>query len=179
MPGPIFLASERNTLRSIEREDIPFLQRHFNDPAIWRSLDRHAPINESKMTEWFERLSEDDDRVALLVCADETPVGYISLRFINECWGNASISYWVSPDEQGQGYGTEAVETIVAYAFEQRRQHKLLAHVFKFNEVSIHLLETVGFEREGVHADEVFVDGAFCDLYSYGLLEHDWRADAD
>jgi ribosomal-protein-alanine N-acetyltransferase len=119
------------------------------------------------------------DRVALLVCADETAVGYISLRFINECWGNASISYWVAPDEQGQSYATEGVETIVAYAFEQRRQHKLLAHVFEFNEASIHLLETVGFEREGVHADEVFVDDVFCDLYSYGLLEHNWRADTD
>jgi ribosomal-protein-alanine N-acetyltransferase len=38
---------------------------------------------------------------------------------------------------------------------------------------------SIEFEREGVHADEVFVDGAFCDLYSYGLLEDDWRVDDD
>jgi RimJ/RimL family protein N-acetyltransferase len=132
MVGPVFLAGTRITLRSIEREDIPFLQRGFNDPAIWRSLDRHAPINESGMTEWFERLSEDDNRVALLLCAGKTAIGYISLKFVNKSWGNASVSYWVAPDEQGQGYATEAVEMIVEYAFEQRRQHKLLAHVFGF-----------------------------------------------
>jgi RimJ/RimL family protein N-acetyltransferase len=176
MVGSVFLAGDRITLRSSEREDVPFLQRCFNDPAIWQSLDRHAPVNELGMTEWFERLSEDDDRVALLLCVDETAVGYISLKFLNECWGNASISYWVAPDEQGRGYATEAVEMIVEYAFDQRRQHKLLAHAFEFNEASIRLLETVGFEREGVHRDEVFIDGDYCDLYSYGLLEEDWRA---
>lgn len=175
MSGPVFRDGERVTLRPLEREDLPFVRRNVNRPSVRRPLERDAPANAERLSEWFERTSADDDSLALLVTAGETPVGFVSLTVLNRTWGNASLSFWVTPDEQGNGYGTEAVELTAGYAFDQRRLHKLLAHVFAFNDASARLLERLGFEREGVHRREVYVDGEFHALYAYGLLASEWR----
>lgn len=179
MPGPVFLDGGRIALRTIEEEDQSFLQRSRNNPEIWRSMNRATPVTGDTQKAWYERRADDRSSVDLLITTKtDTLVGYISLDVVNERWGTGSLSFWVVPDEQGKGYATAAVRQVVAYAFDQRRLHKLLAHVFGSNEASCRLLERVGFDREGVHKQEVFVDGSYWDLLSYGLLEDVWRENA-
>lgn len=173
MPGPAFLEGERVQLRTVESADLPFVRRTLSDPAVWRTLDRTRPMDGPASERWLQRHSEDDD-VLDLVVVDDGPVGLVSLRARNDVWGLSSIHVWVAPDEQGAGYATDAAETVVDYAFDQRRRHKLIAHVFEGNDASCRLLEGLGFDREGVHRKEVYADGAFRDLYTYGLLAEQW-----
>jgi RimJ/RimL family protein N-acetyltransferase len=42
------------------------------------------------------------------------------------------------------------------------------------NDASAGLLESLGFEREGVHRDEVYAGGEYMDLYTYGLLAEEY-----
>ena len=63
----------------------------------------------------------------------------------------------------------------MGYAFDQRRLNKVIANAFDFNAGSRRVLEKVGFTEEGLHREEAFVDGAFVDIYRYGLLAREWR----
>jgi len=173
MPGPVFLEGERVALRTVESEDLPVVRRTLSGPDVWRTLDRTRPVDGQASERWLERHSEDDDVLDLLV-VDDDPVGLVSLRVRNEVWGLSSLHFWVAPDEQGAGYASAAAEAVVDYAFARRRQHKLIAHVFEGNEASCRLLEGPGFDREGVHRKEVYVDGSFRDLYTYGPLAEAW-----
>ncbi len=176
MPGPVFLDGERIAFRTIEEKDLSFLQRNRNDPEIRRSMEQTTPTTGHEQIARYERRETETSTHLLITTADgATPVGYVSVTELNESWGTAKLSYWVATDEQGNGYGTEATRLIVGYAFDHRRLHKLLAHVFGFNDASIALLESVGFEREGVHRKEAFINGQYWDLLSYGLLEDQWR----
>lgn len=174
MPGSVFLDGEQVTLRTVEEDDLEFLQRNMNDASVRRSIGFAAPINAAQEQEWFERMSEGDD-ISLLICADEEPVGTIGLSDINETWGRAEVGYWVTPDAWGEGYATEATELLVGYGFDQRRLNKVIAHAYDFNAGSRRVLEKAGFTEEGVHREEAFVNGEFVDVHRYGLLAREWH----
>jgi RimJ/RimL family protein N-acetyltransferase len=112
--------------------------------------------------------------VQLLVCVDDDPVGMIGFTNVNERWGAAELGYGLAPEYHGNGYATEAARLLVAYGFDQRRLYKVYAKVSPHNEASQRVLEKVGFEREGVHPEQAFVDGEHVDVYRYGLLSDEY-----
>ena len=178
MPGPVFIDGEHVSLRTVEEEDIDFLQAQVNDPRIRRPIGRSRPLNRPQEQEFFENVVCDDETVHLLVAVESSPepVGMVGLDPIHLESRRAEIGYWVAPDAQAQGYGTEAVRLLVDYGFGQLGLHRVGARVFDFNEPSARLLERVGFSHEGTVRDEVFVDGTYHDTHWYGLLEGEWRA---
>ncbi|QCW04585.1 GNAT family N-acetyltransferase [Natrinema pallidum] len=175
MPGPVFLNGDRIALRPIEEADLEFLQAQVNDPTIWRSIGRSRPLNGEQERDFFDNVICGDDTVDLLIGVDSTPIGTIGLFEFDWEARTAEIGYWIAPDHHDRGYGTEATECVVEYAFDQLGLHRIAAHVFEFNDPSQRLLETVGFTKEGVHRDADFVDGEYQDVYWYGLLEDEWR----
>ena len=45
MPGPVFLEGDHITLRTIEEEDLEFLQEAITDPQVRRSIGGSTPYN--------------------------------------------------------------------------------------------------------------------------------------
>jgi [ribosomal protein S5]-alanine N-acetyltransferase len=177
MPGPAFLTGDDVTLRTIEEEDLEFLQTQVNDPEIRRPIGRSTPLNAVQEREFFENVVCDDDSIHLLIVADSTPTGTIGLESIDRESRSAEIGYWIAPDHHRRGYGSEATALLVEHAFDQLGLHRISARVFDFNDASRRLLESLGFTEEGVHRDAEFVDGKFQDTHWYGLLEDEWRAE--
>ncbi|SDR26052.1 GNAT family N-acetyltransferase [Natronobacterium texcoconense] len=177
MPDSTFLPGDRVDLRPIEEDDLEFLRDAINDPQVWRPIGGSHPLNLEQEREFFENVVCGDDGVHLLITADDSPVGTIGLREIDWESGTAEVGYWIEPDEHGQGYGSEAAELVVGYAFDQLGLHRIRAHVFEFNDASQRLLESIGFTREGTERESQFIDGEYWDTYWYGLLEDEWRAD--
>jgi len=175
MPGPVFLDGEAVSLRTIEEEDLQFLQEAINHPDVWRGIGRSSPVNMEQEREFFEEQVCGDGAVTLLVATGpETPVGTVSLTVGGEGNG-AELGYWIAPAHQGEGYGTEAAELLVDYGFRQRGVHRIEARVFEFNEPSQRLLEAVGFTHEGTKRESEFIDGEYQDTRWYGVLEEEWE----
>ncbi|MFD1512699.1 GNAT family N-acetyltransferase [Halomarina rubra] len=180
MPGPVFLEGDRVTLRAAEPDDVPFLQRCMNDPRVWRPALDVNPTNESHCTEFFERVVSGEGGVHCLACVDEEPLGLLSLT--ESQYGPsetsraraAEIAYWFHPDHHGQGYGSEAAELLVRYAFEDRNLRRLHAEVGSFNDASVGLLESLGFEHEGTRREAAWFRGEYHDMLAYGLLRSEW-----
>jgi len=177
MPGPVVLDGEAVALRTIEREDMAFVQDAKNDSQIWRPTGWPWPANELQNEAFFEETLSAEDGIHLLLTAASTPVGMVSFHTLSGRGRErrGEVGYWVAPTEQGQGYGKEGVSLLVDYGFEERGLHRIEAKVFEFNEASRSLLETLGFTQEGVHRDSAFADGEFHDTYWYGLLVDEWE----
>lgn len=174
MPGPVFLEGESVTLRTIEEEDLSFLQVGVNDPQVWRAIGTPEPVNSQQEQEFFDDVVSDDDSIDLLIAAGGDPVGITSFWPGEGTVARAELGYWVAPDHHRQGYGSDAAERMVDYGFSQLGYHRIEARVFEFNDASQNLLEGLGFVREGVHREAVFVDGNYQDLLWYSLLEDEW-----
>lgn len=173
MTPPVFLRGETVTLRPVEEDNLEFLQENINDPEVWGSLKRRQPVSEHEEREWIQSLG-DAEGVNFVVYADGEPVGNVGLRDGNDQWGTAEVGFWVTPAEQGNGYGSEACELVVGYGFDQLRLAKITAEAYAFNDASRALLESVGFTHEATLREQAFVDGERVDLTIYGLLAEEW-----
>lgn len=80
----------------------------------------------------------------------ETPIGTIQLYDINKFDGNCMLGIRIgNRDFQGKGYGREAIELLLKYAFETLKLKRVSLKVYEYNENAIKCYLKTGFEIEG------------------------------
>ncbi len=183
----VYARGDRVTLHPVERDDASFLQRNHNDPDVRVPLGHTDPRNEAQIEDGVEEYVEADGNVSLLACvdggsasdaggrSDGEPVGVVNARRIHR--DRPTLSYWIAPEHQGEGYGTEAVELFLDALFRSYDVHGVEARVFDFNDASQHLLERLGFAQEGRLREARYRDGEYVDELVYGLLKREWLDD--
>lgn len=166
MLGPVFLEGDRLTLRVVQSDDYAFLTRLWNEKSVRYQAGFCGPYTEESIKAWTDA----DDDSHFLVCVDETPVGDVMLRKVDWQSRHADLGYGIHPDEEGNGYATEAADLCLTHAFDELGLHKVTAFVVEGNEASMRVLEKLGFEREGVFRDHVNSFGDYVDAHRFGLL---------
>lgn len=181
MPGPVFLQGDIVTLRPVERGDMEFIQRCMNDPRVWRPALDINPMNRELGDEFFEEVLSTEANVHCLAWDDTEPLGLVSLT--ESQYGPdetsrsraAELAYWFAPEHHGQGYGSDAADRMIQYAFEDRNLRRIGARCGSFNDASTGLLESLGFEHEGTLREAAWFRGEYHDILWYGLLRENWR----
>jgi RimJ/RimL family protein N-acetyltransferase len=99
------------------------------------------------------------------------------LKMKNFRWFNrkAELALIILPEEQGKGYGTDALKTIIEYAFNDMNLHRLEGEVIEYNDVSKKVLETLGFKPEGRLREAKYSKGKYWDILRYGLLKNEYE----
>ncbi|MBL8907573.1 MAG: GNAT family N-acetyltransferase [Rhizobiales bacterium] len=82
----------------------------------------------------------------------------------------ASCGYWIGESFTRRGYMTDAVRTVIAYAFDHLRLHRLEAACLPSNEASIRLLRKCGFVEEGIARRYLKINGRWEDHLLFGLV---------
>lgn len=73
------------------------------------------------------------------------------------------LGYAIDQAHEGQGLMREALEATIEYAFAVLKLHRIQANYVPQNLRSGRLLERLGFAREGLAKDYLFIDGAWRD----------------
>jgi RimJ/RimL family protein N-acetyltransferase len=179
MSNVVFAEGERVTLRPIEEADLGFLARGVNHPEVRPFVGQTFPTSVARERRYLEELDERTDAVSVLAVAGDERVGVVEFDPIDREAGVADFALWIHPDHHGGGYGREAAELMIAYAFDELRVHKVTAEAYGPNAASRALLESLGLTREGVGREDVFLDGEYRDTHYFGLLEREWRDGGD
>jgi len=163
---------ERVRLRAIEREDIPRFLKWLNDPGVRHYLSMYLPLSRAQEEEWFERhLSDEGSRVFAIETAEGEHIGNIGLHDIN--WKDSSADLGIFIGERGswgQGYGTDAVRTLLGLAFQEMGLHRISLRVFDFNQRAIRCYQKCGFRQEGCLREAHFTEGRYHDVLLMGIL---------
>ena len=116
------------------------------------------------------RLLDGDEGMHLALVDDGAIVGTVGFHRFD--WANraTSIGYWLAADHEGRGLMTEAVRTLVEYAFEIRSLHRIEIAAAVDNARSRAIPERLGFQEEGIRREAERVGGRYLDLVVYGLL---------
>ena len=190
-PG-IFLAVRHGArTRKLEGETVE-LRRHaranyalyaawYGDPEIWHLTSwALSPLNRSAVEKLFEdrELSPIDDSFAIHIKDDKEPVGVISLMNISDTNASAELSVIVGhPDDRHQGYGTEAIELLIRYAFEELGLNRVGLSAFDFNGEAISAYEKLGFAVEGRYRQAIKRNSGFHDAILMSILKNEWQAE--
>jgi ribosomal-protein-alanine N-acetyltransferase len=74
-----------------------------------------------------------------------------------------NLGYQIARSHEGRGLMAEAVARLNAFAFEEIGMHRIMANYIPENHRSGQLLERLGFVREGIARNYLFIDGAWRD----------------
>src|SRR5215210_4659697 len=162
------IAGEHVILRAFEKDDADRCYRWMNDPNIVRTLKTRYPIAFQNEAEWLERAMHpviSERHFAIERKDDRAHIGNASIHDIEWVSRSAAFGLFVGePSAWNRGFGTDAIRTLVRFAFDEMNLRKLRISVFEYNERAKHVLETQGFVQEGRLRREFYREGSYHDL---------------
>src|ERR1700704_4817137 len=102
-------------------------------------------------------------------------IGWGSLNRGDPDHRSASLGYCFDDAAWGHGYATEAVRVLLRWAFGTLDLNRVQAETDTRNVASAHVLEKLGFVREGTLREDCIVNGEVSDSWVYGLIRREWR----
>jgi ribosomal-protein-alanine N-acetyltransferase len=91
---------------------------------------------------------------------------------------SATVGYWIGPEFARQGYMSEALASVVHYAFAALDLSRIEAACLPENAASRGLLERSGFKYEGVAQSYLQINGRWRNHVLYANLRGDRRGRA-
>ena len=174
------LCGDRVRLTALGSADLAALTRWQQDAGFLRLFDARPafPKSEAALSEWVSAGQKATNIFlfgARLIEGDDL-LGFIELDGVLWAHGVCGISYCIGdPAQRGQGYGYEAAQLALTFAFYELNLHRVTLTAFEYNRPSIALAEKLGFVREGVFREFLQRDGQRHDMLLFGLLRHEWQ----
>lgn len=126
---------------------------------------------------FLEKEDEGDCNFMIETTAERKRIGSIGLDGIDWSNRNACVGIGIGDkDYWGKGYGTEAMQLILSYAFTELNLHRILLQVFEYNPRAIHSYEKCGFRIEGREPEIMNREGRRWDVINMGILRSEWEA---
>ena len=173
------LETERLILRQIQDDDVDALFTVFSNPEVTAFGDKlHHSREESqaffqKLQAWYRQ--RENVEWGITCKGDDTLIGTCGFYNFDEGFHRADIGYELRPDYWRQGLMSEALTTILTFAFTTMGLHRIDAVVHEGNERSQGILRKLGFVHEGTLRQRFFLQDHFLDEYYYGLLKDEWQ----
>ncbi len=175
------LSGKKVRLTALNNQDAPTITRWHENADFLRLLDTNpaVPRTEADISEWIVETNGANNEVTFairLIDGDELigTIGFDGIEWPNQV---AGLSIGIGDRSNwNRGYGYEAIQLALAYAFNELNLHRIQLTVFSYNKSAIALYEKAGFTREGVHRERLRRDGKRYDMYLYGLLHHEWES---
>lgn len=174
-------------LAAVDPEEVG---KHFadwnRDSEFKRLLDTDAPRLHSAKTvkAWLEKELEKTGNTmywfTIRAAADNQLLGDINLDVVGWNARDAYAGLGIGPrDFWGKGYGTEAMNLILQYAFTEVNLRRVTLTVFEYNLRAIRSYEKAGFRVEGRLRGTILREGKRWDVLYMGILRDEWRQHHD
>ena len=134
----------------------------------------------------YQRYVAEEALLGVVICLPPTqpqfkptPIGTIHLKSLPPHMVHhrfSEIGIDIVKGYQGQGYGTEAIQWVLEWAFNVAGLNRIGLRAFEWNYGARKLYEKLGFKQEGVTREHLYHGGRWWDDYQYGMLEREWRA---
>ncbi|EFY98236.1 acetyltransferase (GNAT) domain protein [Metarhizium robertsii] len=177
-----------------------FLPQTEQDPVVLSLASSQvlAPAGQSDLDERFDALSKSLLGVAICLGPSEredqqppsekdkkgkekpTIIGTMCLG-----WGgispqnahhrSAHMGIVIGKAYQNKGYGREAINWMVDWAFKHAGLHTVCMVAVSYNQRGIHLYQDIGFRLEGRRREVCYFNRAWHDELDFGMTEHEWE----
>lgn len=165
-------------LRAMEPEDMEMYRYMINDEDVSRMVVGWSfPVCKREQMNWYERVAMSDVNKRFTICMIENDqaVGMVTLTNIDLVNRSAFHGIKLHPScPKGKGVGTDAVMTLMEYAFNQINLNRLDGEWFLYNTASKKLYEKCGWHEEGIKKNAIYRNGEYHDLAICGILKEEY-----
>ncbi|WP_346882119.1 GNAT family N-acetyltransferase [uncultured Algibacter sp.] len=173
----ITLKGEHIYLRALEPEDLEFVHTIENDESIWEISNTQTPYSKFLIKQYLENAHKDiyEAKQLRLVISNynQVALGMIDLFDFDFKNKRAGVGILVKEtDHRLQGYGKEALQLLIDYAFSHLGLHQLYCNISEDNSVSISLFKNYGFKPIGLKKDWNLVNGSYKNEYVFQLINN-------
>ena len=151
---------------------LPQLLAWHNDKQLMSTvLGYLMPVGEQEVLNWLSEQAENVTRCSWVITVDSVPVGVGTLRHIDWIARHAEVGLYVGVAEyRGRGVGTQALNALRTYAYEQLNLRRLSCRIRADNLAALALFGSAGFEEEGVLRGAAYSVGRHVDVKLLGHL---------
>jgi RimJ/RimL family protein N-acetyltransferase len=170
------IPGKRIRLRAVEPADLADYQRWLNDPEVIRYLTLYAPLSMADEEAWYQSVRADPGQTVFAIETEAgRHIGNVGLMHIN--WKDRTAELGVVIGDKshwGQGYGLDAMRTMLGFAFGEMNLNRVYLRVFAEHAPAISTYRKCGFVEEGRLREDVYAGGRYHDLLIMGILNREF-----
>ena len=162
-------------LRAIEESDLSQLLLWRNQPNYRRFFREYRELSQTNQRNWFDsKVLNDKSTEMFSIVGVNTGelLGACGLCYIDWINRNADFSIYIGKDDLyiDEKYAIEAAQIMMKYGFEELNLHRLWSEIYSFDEAKKVMFDRLGFKLEGVHRENHWTEGKWCDSLFYGYV---------
>lgn len=166
-------------LRPVRSSDAKITVAWRNDPDVRDfALGHRYPVTIAMERRWYAKALAGDGKEAHFAiedARDKRLVGIVSLMDINLISRHACFGIVIGEARrQGRGIGRDATRLALRFAYGSLNLHRVYLYVPAYNVRAKRLYRQLGFKREGVLRDHVFMGGRYHDVDVMGLMAREF-----
>lgn len=179
--APPVLHGPTVTLRPPCREDIETRRRLGLHPEIeWglgRTIHQARELTPDEALAWYRRATDGSDAASWIIEVDGSMAGVTRLHTLIPTEQRAAFAITLMrPDHLGKGLGSQAINLVLAHAFDTLRLHRVSLRVLARNTRALTAYRRAGFVIEGRERETIRVDGTWQDDLMMGILAHEYTS---
>ncbi|BCY29474.1 GNAT family N-acetyltransferase [Flavobacterium okayamense] len=174
------LQSERLTFRKLKDSDAPEILKLRGDKETMKFIPRpfatslEDALNHIKIIN--EKIKENADiNWAVTEKGNNKCIGIMGFYRTQPENYRTELGYMILPEYWGKGYVTEAVKTLLNYAFNTLNFHSIEAVIDSRHIASEKVLIKNGFRKEAHFKEDFFYNNEFSDTVKYGILKREFN----
>lgn len=172
---------EKVILRELRKSEMEIVKQGINDKEVRYFLsDQILPYKYEDEISWYDGVSGNTLKGYNFAIEDKETGKYIGACGVNELKDIARVAtigilifdkkYW------NRGYGTDALNVLIDFLFNQVNMNKISLKVYSFNERAKASYRKCGFVEEGVMRQEIYKNGRYYDEIYMGLLKEEYNS---
>lgn len=169
---------EKVYLSVMHTDDAEQYVKWLSDRSVTDNLGNTVNIQSVEQEkDWILNAGKNGDvNFAIVEKGTDKLLGNCSLFNIDRINRRATIGIFIGEEnKRSKGYGSDALNLILNYAFNFQNMHNVNLEVFSFNKMAINCYKKVGFKEYGTRHEAYFLDGKYHDIILMEILEYDYR----
>lgn len=176
--GFMILKGQKVRLRPITLADAPRFVKWFNDAGVIKYLQRKKGMTLAKERKWIKEMPKKakiDKRFAIETL-QAVHIGSIGLHQINSDNKHCGLGIMIGEKKcWDHGLGTDAMKTILIYAFNKLKMHRVELDVYEYNKRAIKVYKRLGFRKEGIKREHRLYKGKYYGTLHMSILDREWK----
>jgi len=172
------LQGDKVILRAVERDDMKrFHELERNVDLVMLGEDEWQPRPLAAFEKEFEKDLEQENRSSFAIEVDGKLIGGCNLHHSSRRDGSTEFGIGIyDPEYVGKGYGSDAIRTLLRWAFLIQNWRRVYLRTLACNERAIRAYRALGFVEEGRLREQAFFAGRYVDEVQMGMLRSEWEA---